>query len=60
MEGGLFDAVVYWHWLALAAAFVALEIVVPGVFPDFPWHCIGYGRCRALGYSQGWIGACSW
>ena len=35
MDGGLFDAVVYWHWLALAAAFVALEIVVPGVFLIF-------------------------
>lgn len=35
METGLFDAVVYWHWLALAAAFVALEIVVPGVFLIF-------------------------
>lgn len=35
MEGGFFDAVVYWHWLALAAAFVALEIVVPGVFLIF-------------------------
>ena len=35
MEGGLFDTLVYWHWLALAAAFVALEIVVPGVFLIF-------------------------
>ena len=35
MEGGLFDTLVYWHWLALAAALVALEIVVPGVFLIF-------------------------
>lgn len=35
MEQSIFDAVVYWHWLALAAAFVALEIVVPGVFLIF-------------------------
>lgn len=35
MEGGLFDSLVYWHWLALAAALVALEIVVPGVFLIF-------------------------
>ena len=35
MSASLFEAVVYWHWLALAAAFVALEIVVPGVFLIF-------------------------
>lgn len=35
MEGSLFDAVVYWHWLALAGVFVALEIFMPGVFLIF-------------------------
>ena len=35
MSEGLLEAVVYWHWLALAVALFALEIIVPGVFLIF-------------------------
>lgn len=32
-DGG--DIIVYWHWLALAGAFIGLEILSPGVFLIF-------------------------
>lgn len=30
-----FTGIVYWHWLALAGAFIGLEILAPGVFLIF-------------------------
>lgn len=36
MLGGAFDALVYWHWLALAGIFAGLEILSPGIFLIFP------------------------
>ena len=36
MLGGTFETIVYWHWLALAGIFAALEIFAPGVFLIFP------------------------
>ena len=34
-DGGGFEGIVYWHWLALAGAFIGIEILAPGVFLIF-------------------------